>query len=100
MSMLILFVLGAVAGGLAVRVFAAAARRRAQRPHQRDPLYAATRYAAFTHLKRHGTFTLTALTGAVDLPGHTVQRYLEVMEREGLVRRHGHDARSAFYSRP
>ena len=94
----IVFIFGALIGTLLMMgVFLMSRRRRAHR-HHNDPLYAAARFAAATHLKRYGNLTHAVLKDALDVPDMTVERYLSMLERDGLLSRHGHGVKS-FYTR-
>ena len=72
--------------------------RRRRRPHEKDPIYAAARYAAVTHLGRYGNLTHAVLSDALGVHNMTVERYLRMLEREGVIRRHGHGVK-VFYTR-
>ncbi len=94
----IIFISGALAGTLLMMgVFMASGHRRSHR-HKKDPMYAAARYAAVTHLKRYGNLTHAVLRDALDVPDMTVERYLHMLERDGIVLRHDHGVKS-FYTR-
>lgn len=91
-------VFGAVIGAaltVGVRLFG---RRRHRTRVPDDPVYAATRFAAVTHIRRHGSVSVPILQGVLDVPEMTIRRYLERMISEGLIRGHG-DGQGAFYTR-
>jgi hypothetical protein len=97
MGTAVLILLGASVGVILALVAFSLGRKRTHSYH-RDPVYAAARYATSRHLHRHGTVTLATLRHTLQIPVMTTQRYLEQMEREGMLKRHGHDE-SAFYTR-
>ena len=72
--------------------------RKRTHSYHRDPLYAAARYASVRHLRTHGTLTTAMLRETLRIPSMTTERYLDQMEREGLLKRHGHGT-SSFYTR-
>lgn len=97
MSTVVLLLLG-TAFGVLLALGAMAAGRRRRHSYHRDPMYAAARYAASRHLRTHGTLTVATLRNTLQIPSMTTERYLEQMEREGALRRHGHGERT-FYTR-
>jgi hypothetical protein len=97
MGTVVLFLLGAAVGVLLAFGAFVAGRKRTH-SYRRDPIYAAARYAASRHLRAHGTLTVATLRDSLQAPNMTTQRYLDQMEREGLLKRHGH-GESSFYTR-
>ena len=92
-----LFLFGAVLGVL-LTLGAFWLGHRRSRGYHRDPMYAAARYAVARHLKTHGALSVATLRHTLQIPNMTTQRYLDQMEQEGLLKRHGHDA-GTFYTR-
>lgn len=95
---IMLFLAGALAGSLLVMGAVVLGHKRRARPHEKDPIYAAARYAAVTHCRRYGNITHAALRDALDVPDMTVERYLGMLENEGIISKHGRGART-FYTR-
>lgn len=93
-----LFLAGALTGALLALGAVAFGHRRHTRLHHTDPVYAAAHYAAVTQCRRYGSLTHAALRDALDVPDMTVERYLDMLEREGVVKKHGHDTKT-FYTR-
>lgn len=93
-----LFLAGALSGSLLVIGAVLLGYKRRSKPHHKDPVYAAARYAAVIQCRRYGNLTHTAMRDALNVPDITVERYLDMLEREGVVRKHGHGVKT-FYTR-
>ncbi len=93
-----LFLAGALAGSLLVMGAMVLGHSRRARLHRKDPIYAAARYTAVTHCRRYGNLTHSVLRHALNVPDMTVERYLDMLEREGVVQKHGHGEK-IFYTR-
>lgn len=76
------------------------AHRRYLRPHQLDPQYHPVAKAVLRHLQSHATINLVQSERMLSLRGITVMRYLDQMERDGLVKLHSHNSTGAFYTLP
>lgn len=95
----IVFLLGFLVGGLAVRVLVLRAARRFLRPQMMSEHYMAARKAAARHLAVHGTLNAAQLERLTELPSATIQEYLTRMEREGHIKPQGHGGSGQFYTR-
>ena len=93
---LALFLVGSVFGVL-LGYGAVVAGRKRRHAYHRDPMYAAARFAAVRHLRTHGTITVASLRNTLQYPNMTTQRYMDQMEREGMLKRHGHET-GTFYT--
>lgn len=101
MEMLIVLLAGMLIGGLIAHRLTVASIRRALRPHELDEHYRTVSAAAMRFLTTHGTLNLAAVERMTDAPSHTALRYLEQMERDGLIRAQGNrSTKGAFYTKP
>jgi hypothetical protein len=100
MLLLIVLLAGFLLGGHSVHRLMSASHRRAVRPHELDEQYRAVKIASLRHIRAHGTLNLAAVEHLTDGPAHTALRYLEQMERDGLVRAQGNrSTKGLFYTR-
>jgi hypothetical protein len=100
MAMALVLLVGFLMGGLVVRMLMLRAERIQVRPHLLDEQYAACTRAVTRHFKRYDTLNLAQLERLMDIRGLTAMRYLEQLERDRLVKLHGHRGSGAFYTRP
>jgi Fic family protein len=98
MQGLILFLAGFVAGGFIVRLLMQRSLRTGMRPHEIDEQYQVARRVVRRHFLNHDTLHAAELERSMDIRLMTAQRYLDQLEREGVVRRHGHTRSGAFYT--
>lgn len=54
--------------------------------------------AVTTHFQSHGTLNLAQMIRLVDAPNDLAVRYLERLEHDGVLRRHGHRQSPVFYT--
>jgi hypothetical protein len=100
MELLLVFLGGFLLGGLAVRFLLEHAARRHLRPHVFDEQYAAAKRVVARHFRHHDTLNLAMMERLMDISGVTALRYLDQLERDGMVKVHGHRGAGAFYTRP
>lgn len=97
----LIFVLsGFLLGGIAVFFITRHALRRHARPHQLDPEYGPSVRGVLRHLNSHATINLVQAEQILSIRGMTAMRYLDQMERDGLIKPHDHPGAGAFYTLP
>jgi hypothetical protein len=91
-----LFLSGFLIGGLVVRWLIMGADRRHR---YLSGLYEPALRATLRYLQSHGTINVAQLERLLSVSGVTAMHYLDRMEREGVLKLHGHRGVAGFYTR-
>jgi hypothetical protein len=101
MQIVLVFLAGALAGGMLVRWLMILSERRVVRPHLLDEHYVAAKRAVQRYLRTHGTVNLAEAQRLLDTTSMTALRYLDQMVHDRLVKlQTNRRTKGAFYTRP